>query len=225
MSSATNATSVKDNANLAFVREETEWEQCSRNPDVARLVKTRNLIERNRLAVVRSQLDRELERELKRLSLERKEFSDVLENLQRRRTESRQMNVRRSSKAPYSMMGMVSNRGKQDRMNRSGQWIAPTLSVKCVEPVSDPNRQTSSSSIQSEVDRASSHRGSLSSIMSLPELYRLATPHVLSTRRQPIKVPTVSKPQLEVPNSLSIPSRSSSDSMSNDTTPGTSSLS
>ncbi|TNN11906.1 hypothetical protein EWB00_004360 [Schistosoma japonicum] len=70
-----------DQSNLDEVREETEWEQCSRNPDVARFVKTRNLVERNRLQSLRSQLDKQLEWELKRLSIERREFSDVLENL------------------------------------------------------------------------------------------------------------------------------------------------
>ncbi|CAH8481122.1 unnamed protein product [Heterobilharzia americana] len=80
--------------NLDEVREETEWEQCSRNPDVARFVKSRNLVERNRLQSLRSQLDKQLEWELKRLSLERREFSDVLENLRKRHEKVDQGNVR-----------------------------------------------------------------------------------------------------------------------------------
>ncbi|CAL8103428.1 unnamed protein product [Calicophoron daubneyi] len=85
---------VSEGGTMNQVREETEWERCSRNPEVARKVKTRNLVERRRLEILHSQLDRELEKELKRLTTERREFSDVLENLRRRRRQSRELNVR-----------------------------------------------------------------------------------------------------------------------------------
>ncbi|CAH8440739.1 unnamed protein product [Schistosoma turkestanicum] len=83
-----------DQSNLNEVREETEWEQCSRNRDVARFVKTRNLVERSRLQSLRSQLDKQLEWELKRLSIERREFADVLENLRKRHEKVDRRNVR-----------------------------------------------------------------------------------------------------------------------------------
>ncbi|THD24311.1 hypothetical protein D915_004877 [Fasciola hepatica] len=210
-------------SSIDLVREETEWEQCSRNPDVARLVKTRNLIERNRLTAVRTQLDRELERELKRLAIVRKEFADVLDNLQRRRTESRQKNVRQSGKQCSLSTNAGYQKGKPDRLNRSGRWLPLPLNVKRDENRSDNNRQSSNGSTQSEIDRAGSHRGSLSSVMSLPELYRLASPQHLSVYQPLMKsyksiTRNASKLNLEVPKSLHACPRSL-DSLSNETHP------
>ncbi|KAF5397379.1 hypothetical protein PHET_09154 [Paragonimus heterotremus] len=89
------STLSQDTVNLNWVREEAEWEKCSVNPGVARQVKTRNIIERRRLTALQTQLDRKLEKELKRLTIERREFSDVLDNLLIRRRKSHQLNVRR----------------------------------------------------------------------------------------------------------------------------------
>ncbi|CAH8469831.1 unnamed protein product [Schistosoma rodhaini] len=104
-----------DQANLEEVREETEWEQCSRNPDVARFVKTRNLVERNRLQSLRSQLDKQLEWELKRLSLERREFADVLENLRKRHEKVDQRNVRTLKNNLNSNVYICERNRKHDR--------------------------------------------------------------------------------------------------------------
>ncbi|VEL34339.1 unnamed protein product [Protopolystoma xenopodis] len=70
---------------LSQVREETEWEQCSSHQDKVRFVRMRNTNERNRLAAVHSSLDKQLERELHRLSLKKAEFLDVLEQLRQHR--------------------------------------------------------------------------------------------------------------------------------------------
>ncbi|KAA0191096.1 hypothetical protein FBUS_11438 [Fasciolopsis buskii] len=193
-----------DNSCLDWVREETEWEQCSRNPDVARLVKTRNMIERNRLTAVRNQLDRELEKELKRLTAERNEFADVLDNLQRRRIESRQKNVRRSCKQRIVNTVTIVQRENLYRKNRSGQLLSLSPSVKQDENPATSGRQTFNGSVQSEIDRTDSHRGSLSSIISLPELYRLASPQHLSVYKSLIESSKcisayASKVNLEVP--------------------------
>ncbi|CAH8454992.1 unnamed protein product [Schistosoma bovis] len=104
-----------DQANLDEVREETEWEQCSRNPDVARFVKTRNLVERNRLQSLRSQLDKQLEWELKRLSLERREFADVLENLRKRHEKVDRRNVRTLKNNLNSNFYICERNRKHDR--------------------------------------------------------------------------------------------------------------
>ncbi|OON16320.1 hypothetical protein X801_07869, partial [Opisthorchis viverrini] len=90
--------SSNDAVHLNWLREEAEWEKCSLNPSVARYVKTRNIIERNRLNAVHMLLDRELERELKRIAIERKEFADVFDNIKQRRMKSQERNVRRGQR-------------------------------------------------------------------------------------------------------------------------------
>ncbi|KAL7060113.1 hypothetical protein AAHC03_09606 [Spirometra sp. Aus1] len=64
---------------LQWVRENTEWERCSTTPRVARSVRLKNSNERRRLQTVRLSLDRQLERELRRLDFERNEFVEALE--------------------------------------------------------------------------------------------------------------------------------------------------
>ncbi len=57
------------------VREDTEWERCSRRPATANAVKLKNRGERQRLEVVQLSLDRELARQLRRIELDRSELA------------------------------------------------------------------------------------------------------------------------------------------------------
>lgn len=66
---------------LMEVQEEARWESCSPRPEQGRNVRARNVTERNRLNLVQTALDRQLERELKRLAQEQSGFSESLEQL------------------------------------------------------------------------------------------------------------------------------------------------
>ena len=57
------------------------WESCTTNHEKGRAVRSLNIQERNRLNIVQNTLDKQLERELRKLSQERAEFRDVLDHL------------------------------------------------------------------------------------------------------------------------------------------------
>ncbi|CAH8832247.1 unnamed protein product [Trichobilharzia szidati] len=106
-----------DQFNLDEIREETEWEQCS---------------QRNRLQSLRSQLDKQLEWELKRLSLERREFSDVLENLRKRHVKIDRRNVRTMKTNNNNSLLVCERSRKHDRhlysMNTLNGILPKTMS-------------------------------------------------------------------------------------------------
>ncbi|VDL98778.1 unnamed protein product [Schistocephalus solidus] len=74
-----NDSSHPSSEELQWVREDIEWERCSTTPRVARSVRLKNCNERRRLQTLRLSLDRQLERELRRLEFERNEFVEALE--------------------------------------------------------------------------------------------------------------------------------------------------
>ncbi|VDD75913.1 unnamed protein product [Mesocestoides corti] len=63
-------------ADLKKVREDTQWEHCSYSPLIARAVKFKNRSERQRLEVIQLALDRQLERRLRCIELDRIGLTD-----------------------------------------------------------------------------------------------------------------------------------------------------
>lgn len=83
---------------LLEVREEVRWEGCSQ--ERGRNVRARNVTERNRLTLVQSTLDRQLERELKRLAQERSCFNETLEQLRSSRRRGERLGCASSGSLP-----------------------------------------------------------------------------------------------------------------------------
>ncbi|KAF7257245.1 hypothetical protein EG68_05880 [Paragonimus skrjabini miyazakii] len=181
------STLSQDAVNLNWVREEAEWEKCSVNPGVARQVKTRNIIERRRLAALQTQLDRKLEKELKRLTIERREFSDVLDNLLIRRRKSHQLNVRRhrrrdSHEAEVKSQPLSLNLIYNENQRFQRDVVKSSYSVGST-PFTPPM------STRADIGRASFHGGSSGSIMSSPEM-RPPKIHLPDTRTLKICTPS-----------------------------------
>ncbi|TGZ72946.1 hypothetical protein CRM22_001788 [Opisthorchis felineus] len=160
--------SSNDAVHLNWLREEAEWEKCSLNPSVARYVKTRNIIERNRLNAVHLLLDRELERELKRIAIERREFADVFDNIKQRRMKSQERNVRRGQRLRTSS-GDYPCHSESNFVNPvAGKW----------QPVpSQPwSPHISPGSIPHGWDRVRPNHDLMGTVMSSPDLHRPRRP-------------------------------------------------
>ncbi|KAA3673821.1 uncharacterized protein DEA37_0001813 [Paragonimus westermani] len=167
------STLSQDAVNLNWVREEAEWEKCSVNPGVARQVKTRNIIERRRLTALQTQLDRKLERELKRLTIERREFSDVLDNLLIRRRKSHQLNVRRHRRRGSHEVEMKSQPLSLNLICNENQRFQRDAMKSSYSLGSTPF--TPPMSTRADIGRTSFHGGSSASIMSSPEMRRVSS--------------------------------------------------
>ncbi|KAF6778469.1 hypothetical protein AHF37_03371 [Paragonimus kellicotti] len=167
------STLSQDAVNLNWVREEAEWEKCSVNPGVARQVKTRNIIERRRLTALQTQLDRKLEKELKRLTVERREFSDVLDNLLIRRRKSHQLNVRRHRRRDSHETEVKSQPLSLNLIYNENQRFQRDAVKSSYSLGSTPF--TPPMSTRADIGRASFHGGSSGSIMSSPEMRRVSS--------------------------------------------------
>ncbi|GAA56480.1 hypothetical protein CLF_110975 [Clonorchis sinensis] len=160
--------SSNDAVHLNWLREEAEWEKCSLNPSVARYVKTRNLIERNRLNTVHLLLDRELERELKRIAIERREFADVFDNLKQQRMKGQERNVRRGQRLRTSS-GDYPCHSESNFVNPVAEKWQPVPSqpwLPHISPGSIPHRW----------DRIRPNHDLMGTVMSSPDLHRPGRP-------------------------------------------------